>query len=131
MITALRGPIVKFVNGNTISRMGTLLASVAADVVLVQEHRVADVGDYEAIVENFQKNVTFPGGDEIPAKEFVANMQVLKPLPKLAAKLAPELEMSANDDGDLASVGEFVLEGLYVNNRLSKFNRGGKSFFKR
>ena len=31
----------------------------------------------------------------------------------------------------LASVGEFVLEGLYVNNRLSKYNAKGKTFFRR
>ena len=28
-------------------------------------------------------------------------------------------------------VGEFVLEGLYVNDRLSKYNAKGKTFFKR
>ena len=32
---------------------------------------------------------------------------------------------------DARSVGEFLLEGLYVNNRLSKFNSQGKTFFKK
>ena len=31
----------------------------------------------------------------------------------------------------LASVAEFLLEGLYVNNRLSKYNSKGKTFFRR
>ena len=29
------------------------------------------------------------------------------------------------------AVGEFLLEGLYVNNRLSKYNAKGKTFFKK
>ena len=31
----------------------------------------------------------------------------------------------------LAAVGEFLLEGLYVNNRLSKYTAKGKTFFRR
>jgi magnesium chelatase subunit I len=48
-----------------------------------------------------------------------------------AAKLARELELDANDPAALACSGEFLLEGLYVNNRLSKYNARGKTFFKR
>ena len=130
LIASCRGKI-EMTLGDDDSSEDKLVQSLIGEAVKNVFNRVAEVGDFEAIVENFQKNVTFPGGDEIPAKEFVANMAVLKPLPKLSAKLAPELEMNPQDDGDLASVGEFVLEGLYVNNRLSKFSRGGKSFFKR
>ena len=130
LVASCRGKI-EMTLGDDDSSEDKLVQSLIGEAVKSVFNRVADVSDFESIVENFQKNVTFPGGDEIPAAEFVANMAVLKPLPKLAAKLAPELEMNPNDDGELASVGEFVLEGLYVNNRLSKFARGGKSFFKR
>jgi magnesium chelatase subunit I len=130
LIASCRGKI-EMTLGDDESSEDKLVQSLIGEAVKSVFNRTAEVGDFEAVVENFQKNVTFPGGDEIPASEFVANMQVLKPLPKLAAKLAPELEMNPHDDGELASVGEFILEGLYVNNRLSKFARGGKNFFKR
>ena len=38
------------------------------------------------------------------------------------------MKLDGGDPATLASVGEFLLEGLYVNNRLSKFNSKGKSF---
>jgi hypothetical protein len=41
------------------------------------------------------------------------------------------MELDSSDAGLLAAVGEFLLEGLYVNNRLSKFNSKGKTFFRK
>jgi hypothetical protein len=41
------------------------------------------------------------------------------------------MEVDGRDIAMLASVGEFLLEGLYVNNRLSKYSARGKTFFKR
>ena len=55
----------------------------------------------------------------------------IKTLPQHAATLAKELKLNGDDPETLASVGEFLLEGLYVNNRLSKFNKAGKTFFRR
>lgn len=130
LIASCRGKI-EMTLGDDDSSEDKLVQSLIGEAVKTVFNQVADFSDFEAISENFTKNVTFPSGDEIPAEEFVANMQVLKPLPKLAANLAKELEMNPSDPGELASVGEFILEGLYVNNRLSKFARSGKSFFKR
>ena len=45
--------------------------------------------------------------------------------------LARELKIDGGDNATLASVGEFLLEGLYVNNRLSKYNNRGKAFFRK
>ena len=75
--------------------------------------------------------MTFPAGDDLPAEEVVANMQALKPLTQAARIFAGELEVDADDPAVLASVGEFLLEGLYVNDRLSKYNSKGKTFFRR
>ena len=58
-------------------------------------------------------------------------MKAVKGLEKSAAALAKEMELDPSDPEHLASVGEFLLEGLYVNNRLSKYNAKGKTFFKR
>ena len=41
------------------------------------------------------------------------------------------MTLNPDDPPLLAAVGEFLLEGLYVNDRLSKFNAKGKTFFKK
>jgi hypothetical protein len=58
-------------------------------------------------------------------------MKAVKGLHQNAVVLAKEMELDGGDTAILASVGEFLLEGLYVNNRLSKYNTKGKTFFKR
>jgi hypothetical protein len=58
-------------------------------------------------------------------------MKAIKGLPQAATKVAREMELDSSDPGILASAGEFVLEALYVNNRLSKYNSKGKTFFRK
>lgn len=108
-----------------------LLKSLIGEAVKKVFGRYADEDDYETIIEQFKGNLTFPAGDDLPAEEFVANMKAVKSLPQSAAQLAKEMDLSGSDPATLASVGEFLLEGLYVNNRLSKFNGKGKTFFKK
>jgi len=50
---------------------------------------------------------------------------------KAATSLTALLQLDPGDSALLAAVGEFVLEGLYVNNRLSKYNAKGKTFFRK
>jgi magnesium chelatase subunit I len=108
-----------------------LIQSLTGEAVKTIFSRYAEPDDFEQITEQFKGNLTFPAGDDLAAEEFVANMKAIKSLPQSAAKLAKEMELDADSPGILASVGEFLLEGLYVNNRLSKFNNRGKTFFKR
>ena len=69
--------------------------------------------------------------DNLSADEFVANMKVVKGLPQTASGLARHMELDGGDPATLASVGEFLLEGLYVNDRLSKKTSKGKTFFRK
>ncbi|MDB5298140.1 MAG: hypothetical protein JWO31_4123 [Phycisphaerales bacterium] len=108
-----------------------LLKSLAGEAVKKVFGKHADEDDYDPITEQFKGNLTFPAGDDLSAEEFVANMKAVKTLPQSAAALAKEMKLDPNDTATLASVGEFLLEGLYVNNRLSKFNGKGKTFFKK
>jgi magnesium chelatase subunit I len=108
-----------------------LVATLVGEAVKKVFNQTAEMDEYESVIEQFGKNVTFPGGDEISADEFVANMNLIKGLPKFAAAIAKELGIDPTDNGHLASAGEFLLEGLYVNNRLSKFSRNGKNFFRK
>jgi magnesium chelatase subunit I len=108
-----------------------LIQSLIGEAVKHQFNKLADVEDYEQITQQFQGNLQFPAGDDLPADEVVSNMKLVKGLPQQAASLAKDLGLNPTDPADLASAGEFLLEGLYVNNRLSKYSSRGKTFFKR
>lgn len=108
-----------------------LVQSLIGEAVKAAFNRVADPEEYESISEQFKGNLTFPAGDDLPAEEFVANMKAIKTLTQHATALAKDMKLDPNDPQMLAAVGEFLLEGLYVNNRLSKYNNRGKTFFKK
>lgn len=108
-----------------------LIKSLVGEAVKTVFGRYDDADAHENISEQFKGNLTFPAGDDLSADEFVANMKAIKGLPQAAAALARELKVDGGDVGMLGAVGEFLLEGLYVNNRLSKFNSKGKTFFRK
>src|SRR5438552_13778026 len=108
-----------------------LIQSLSGEAVKNVFNRLTKGADFDAISEQFKGNLTFPAGDDLPADEFVANMKTLRPLHKAATALTALMQMDPGDNALLAAVGEFVLEGLYVNNRLSKYNTKGKTFFRK
>jgi magnesium chelatase subunit I len=108
-----------------------LVKSLIGEAVKTVFAKYDDAEGHDNITEQFKGNLTFPAGDDLSADEFVANMKAVKGLAPAAAALAKEMELDGGDHAILAAVGEFLLEGLYVNNRLSKYNAKGKTFFKR
>ena len=108
-----------------------LITSLTGEAIKAIFAEIADIADYEEVIEQFRANLTFPSGDEIGDPEYVANMQAVKGLTQAATRLAKELKLSEKDPGALVSAGELLLEALYVNNRLSKYNRAGKTFFRK
>jgi magnesium chelatase subunit I len=108
-----------------------LIRSLSGEAVKAVYARYDDPDGHDDIVSQFKGNLTFPSGDDLPADEFVANMKAIKGLLQAAGALAKRLKVDGGDNATLAAVGEFFLEGLYVNNRLSKFNSRGKTFFKK
>jgi magnesium chelatase subunit I len=108
-----------------------LIQSLVGEAVKTVFARYAKVDDFERIIEQFLGNLTFPAGDDLSADEFVANMKAVKSLPQSAAALAKHMELDGGDSATLAAVGEFLLEGLYVNDRLSKKTAKGKTFFRK
>lgn len=108
-----------------------LIKSLTGEAVKAVFARYAEPDDFDNITEQFRGNLTFPSGDDLSAEEFSANMKAVKGLSQSALTLAKEMQLDGGDTATLASVGEFLLEGLYVNNRLSKLNSKGKTFFKK
>ncbi|MEO6435342.1 MAG: sigma 54-interacting transcriptional regulator [Tepidisphaeraceae bacterium] len=108
-----------------------LIQSLIGEAVKSVFARYAKLDDYDRIIEQFMGNLTFPAGDDLSADEFVANMKVVKGFPQAAGGLAKQMELDANDAATIAAVGELLLEGLYVNDRLSKKSSKGKTFFRK
>jgi magnesium chelatase subunit I len=108
-----------------------LIQSLVGEAVKSVFGRYDDAEAHENIAEQFKGNLTFPAGDDLSADEFVANMKAVKGLAPAATALAREMKLDGGDVATLAAAGEFLLEGLYVNNRLSKFNGKGKTFFRK
>jgi magnesium chelatase subunit I len=108
-----------------------LIKSLTGEAVKAIFNRYVDADEFEPLVDQFKGNLTFPAGDELTADEFVANMKAVKGLPQASLALAKEMQLDGGDHATLATVGEFLLEGLYVNNRLSKYNSKGKTFFRK
>jgi len=108
-----------------------LIRALVGEAVKAVFGRYGDPDSHENITEQFKGNLTFPAGDDLSADEFVANMKAIKGLAPAAGALARDMKLDGADPGVLAAVGEFLLEGLYVNNRLSKYSAKGKTFFKR
>lgn len=108
-----------------------LIQSLSGEAVKAVFARYADVPDFENIAEQFKSNLTFPAGDELSAEEFAANMKAVKGLYQGAAGLARDMKLDGGDAAIIAAIGEFLLEALYVNNRIGKYSAKGKTYFKR
>ena len=94
-------------------------------------NRYAELSDYDDIALQFKGGLTLQVGDDIPTVTMLENYAHIKGLPKAAATLAAELTLDPKDPAAVVSAGEFILEALYVNNRLSKTNIKGKTFFRK
>ena len=108
-----------------------LIQSLTGEAVKAIFGRYAEPAEFENISEQFKGNLTFPAGDDLSADEFIANMKAVKGLHNSALALSKEMKLDGGDPAILAAVGEFLLEGLYVNNRLGKYTSKGKTFFRR
>ncbi len=131
LVASCRGKIEMSLAADEEGAEDKLVQSLIGEAVKKVFAQYADPDDYETIQEQFKGNLNVPAGDDLTATEFTNNMSAVKGLEKSAAQLARELKLDPTDPEILASAGEFLLEGLYVNNRLSKFNKAGKTFFRR
>jgi magnesium chelatase subunit I len=108
-----------------------LIHSLVGEAVKSVFNRYATLADYDEISMQFKGGVTLQVGDDIPAQTMLDNYTHLKGLQKSATALAQKLGLDAKDPASIVSAGEFILEALYVNNRLSKASIKGKTFFRK
>lgn len=108
-----------------------LIQSLVGEAIKVVFDRYTDVHQYDEIAQQFKGGVTLQVGDEVPTHTQLENYNHIKTLRQKSVELAKELGLDTKDEASVVSAGEFILESLYVNNRLSKAQIKGKTFFRK
>lgn len=108
-----------------------LVTSLIGEAVKLVFSRYTDIDALDDICQQFKGGLTLQAGDEVPTATMLENYSHVKGLKPAAVRMAKALDMSPENPACLVSAGEFILEGLYVNNRLSKVNLPGKTFFRK
>ncbi|MEL7089057.1 MAG: magnesium chelatase, partial [Planctomycetota bacterium] len=97
-----------------------LVASLIGEAVKQVFDGLAEVDEFEAIADQFDQGLRLTVGDDVAGEAVVASMNHVDGLLDAARDMAERLELDPDDPQMLAAAGEFVLEALYVHNRLSK-----------
>jgi magnesium chelatase subunit I len=94
-----------------------------------------EIKQFRGLVEWFESGKTVLTGDKLPSAEYVKKVNELPALKSAVAKFMdrPDLQaIRARAEAALtASVAEFILEGLHVENRLNKSAKAGETTYRR
>ncbi len=120
LVASTRGKIELMLAEDGSASEDRVVETLLGEAVKQVFNEVADADDYEGIIDAFASGLTLVVDDELSAQEQVANMKLVEGLYPAARDIARRLELDPDDPQMVATAGEFLLEGLYVNNRLSK-----------
>jgi magnesium chelatase subunit I len=94
-----------------------------------------EVKQFRGLVEWFEGGKTLLTGDKLPAAEYVKKLNEIPVLKNAVMKFMDRPELQAiraqAETALLASVAEFILEGLHVQNRLNKSAKAGETTYRR
>ena len=94
-----------------------------------------DAREFRAAVGFFESGQSVEVGDSLSSKgvlERIAKVPGLRArAEELAEKFLPDLKDADSKNAAMASVAEFILEGLHVNNKLNKTSKGGQTSYRR
>ncbi|MBA3313763.1 MAG: sigma 54-interacting transcriptional regulator [Planctomycetota bacterium] len=86
---------------------------------------------FRSVVEFFESGKTLTVGDGVPTAEYLKSIEGVRgfkqDVESLATELEPELAKGPYRDALLASLAEFILDGLHVHNRLNKQHKPGSA----
>jgi magnesium chelatase subunit I len=112
-----------------------VLARLLGEAVKNVFDQHADVGRFRPALEYFEKGGSIEAGDQMPSAGYAERVAEVPGLKKqvmqLAEELTPDLLDAPFRDAALASVTEFVLEALYVHNKVNKNDKAGKKAYRR
>lgn len=122
-----------------------LIGALAGEAVKNTFENYVELHDCESLVAQFAGGkVNIEVGDDVPAAQVVAGARSIKGLVALAETALRQLETAKSQQASsglrtdastraelmLASAIEFVLEGLHVHNKLSKYTLRERTFYK-
>jgi len=108
-----------------------LIASITGEAVKAVFEKYEKLGEMEGVIQSFtDKTMSIEIGDDVSTEELLASANKIGPLRKAAAKFCSTVS-APDQPAHLAAAAEFLLEALYVNNRLSKYAYHGRTYFKR
>lgn len=94
-----------------------------------------EVKQFRGLVEYFESGKTLVTGDRLPTSEYVKKVNELPVLKSAVSKFIEKPELQAirakAEPALIASVAEFILEGLHVQNRLNKSAKGNETTYRR
>lgn len=109
-----------------------LISALLGEAVKNVAAQYLDVEELESVVQQFQGGKTnIEIGDDVAAADLVASAEKVRGLSRASKAVCDKADLPSDDNAALASAAEFILESLYVNNRLSKYTYHGNTFYKR
>ena len=131
LVASCRGKIELMMAEDGQGSEDKLVRSLFGEAIKAVFEEVADLDDFANLSESFQKGLSLTVTDETSAHDVAASLGLVTGLSQAATKLAKAMKLNANDPHHLAAAGEFLLEALYVNNRLSKSIATGGTKYRR
>jgi magnesium chelatase subunit I len=129
--TATRGKIELMLADDEDETEDRLVVSLLGEATKKLFDEVTDADAHPGIADAFDDGIRLTVGDDVSAADTVASFEHVDGLVPAARDLARALELDPANDQHLASAGEFLLEGLYVHNRLSKHPAPGGAAYAR
>jgi magnesium chelatase subunit I len=102
-----------------------IIEDLARQAVLNVFNRHFSAPQMDPAAAQFKNGFGIEVSDMMPAKKYTANLQNNSPLAAAVKKIAKSEQPEI-----LASAVEFILEGLYVNNKLNKTRSAGKNIYR-
>ena len=108
-----------------------LIIAIIGEAVQNIAANYTDSDALETVVQQFADgNTHVEVGDDVASQDLADAMEKIEGLKPAAERVCRALERPA-DAANLASAAEFVLESLYVGNRLTKYAYHGRTYYKR
>ena len=127
VVAATRGKIELMMADDGQDTEDKLVQSLLGETVKQAFAELVDVDDLDPLAQRFNDGLRLTVGDTMSAEDLIASFEHVSGLVGVAREVCPGLGLDPDDPQHLASAGEFVLEGLYVHDRLSKSGSAGGS----
>ncbi len=109
-----------------------LIQALLGEAVKNVAEQYIDLDAFEPLIERFKGGqANLEVGDDVSSQTLISEAEAYPGLLPAAALLCRAADAPEDDPHMLAGGIEFILEALYVNNRLSKYIYQGSTFFKR